>query len=411
MVTRLSRLGNGLRVVTDEIAHVQSCAIGMWVGTGSLYEEAEANGISHMLEHMAFKGTKSRDAREIAEVIESVGGYLNAYTSREMTAYHARVLKEDASLAANILADILQNSIFDSVEFSREQEVIIQEIGQSLDTPDDIIFDYFQDICYPNQPIGRPILGTEELVKSFTPDSVKTYMKQNYCLDNMVLAASGNIKHEEILALAEAKFTDFAPNTITQEAAPTFEGGIQVFEKDLEQAHLVFGFEGVPYHHADYYAASVYSTLLGGGMSSRLFQEVREKRGLVYTIYSFPTSYIDTGQFSIYAATSEKQVEDLLPVMYDELRKTSKTLSKDEVGRAKAQLKAGLMMGSESTMARCEQAARQTLVYGHPIPAEEISRHIDNVTLDNVMQFAETLLTKKSSLVGHGPIQKLAAYQ
>lgn len=410
MVVRISTLANGLRVVTDEIPHVQTCAIGVWVGTGSVHEPAELNGISHVLEHMAFKGTETRNAREIAEVIESVGGYLNAYTSRDMTAYHARVLKEDATLAVDVLADILQNSIFDADEFAREQEVIIQEIGQTIDTPDDIIFDYFQEVCYPEQPLGRAILGTEALVRSFTPEQVKGYMQRNYSLDNMILAAAGNISHEEVMALAESKLHKFIPKANRPAFPPHFEGSTQVFEKDLEQAHIVFGFEGTPYHHPHYYVSSVYSTLLGGGMSSRLFQEIREKRGLVYTIYSFPTSYVNTGQFSIYAATSAEQVKDLLPVMYEELRRVPKTLTLEEVNRAKAQLKAGLMMGAESTMARCEQAARQTLVYGHPISLAAISQQIEDVTFEDVVEFSTTLLTRKTALVGHGPIQKLASF-
>lgn len=410
MVARISRLANGLRVVTDEIPHVQTCAIGMWVGTGSMHETAEVNGISHVLEHMAFKGTKTRNAQEIAEVIESVGGYLNAYTSREMTAYHARILKEDVVLAADVLADILQNSIFDPIEFGREQEVIIQEIGQALDTPDDIIFDYFQEMCYPEQPLGRAILGTEALIRSFTPELVKGHMQRNYGLDNIVFAAAGNISHEEVIALAESKLLKFTPKVQMPGFVPTFEGSTQVFEKDLEQAHIVFGFEGIPYHHPHYYVSSVYSTLLGGGMSSRLFQEIREKRGLVYTIYSFPTSYVNTGQLSLYAATSADQVKDLLPVMYEELRRVPKTLTQEEVNRAKAQLKAGLMMGAESTMARCEQAARQTLIHGHPIPLEEISRQVEQVNFNDVIEFSEFLLTRKTALVGHGPIQNLASY-
>ncbi len=410
MGARLSKLANGLRVVTEEIPHVQTCAIGMWIGTGSMFESAEVNGISHVLEHMAFKGTATRNAQQIAEVVESVGGYLNAYTSREMTAYHARILKEDTPLAAEVLADILQNSIFDPTEFAREQDVIVQEIGQTLDTPDDIIFDYFQEMCYPHQPIGRPILGTEELVRSFTPELVKGYMRQNYGFDNIVFAASGNIKHEEVIALAEKNLTQFSLTSQTPSPIPTFTGGMKIFEKNLEQAHILFGFESVPYDHPHYYVASVYSALLGGGMSSRLFQEIREKRGLVYTIYSFPTSYVSTGQFSVYAATSPAQVQDLLPVMYDELRRVPKTLTIAEVNRAKAQLKAGLMMGSESTRARCEQAARQTLIHGHPIPAEETRHHVENVTLDDVIDFAENLLQQKHSLVGHGPIKELVSY-
>lgn len=410
MVARISTLANGLKVVTDEIPHVQTCAVGLWVGTGSMHEPAEVNGISHVLEHMAFKGTTTRNAQEIAEVIESVGGYLNAYTSREMTAYHARVLKEDTTLAADVLADILQNSIFDPVEFAREQEVIVQEIGQAVDTPDDIIFDYFQEVCYPDQPLGRAILGSETLVRSFTPELVKGYMQENYSLDNIVFAAAGNISHEEVTALAEAKLHKFTAKAQIQDFVPGFEGSTRIFEKDLEQAHIVFGFEGVPYHHPHYYVSSVYSTLLGGGMSSRLFQEIREKRGLVYTIYSFPTSYVNTGQFSIYAATSTEQVRDLLPVMYEELRRVPNTLTPEEVNRAKAQLKAGLMMGAESTMARCEQAARQTLIHGHPVPLEEISQQIEHVTFEDIIEFSTALLTRKTALVGHGPIQGLASF-
>lgn len=410
MGARLSQLANGLRIVTDEIPHVQTCAMGMWVGTGSMNEAAEINGISHVLEHMAFKGTTTRSALQIAEVVESVGGYLNAYTSREMTAYHARVLKEDAELAVDVLADILQNSVFDPVEFSREQDVIVQEIGQTLDTPDDIIFDYFQDLCYPNQAIGRPILGTESLIRSFTPELVKGYMQQNYGFNNIVVAASGNIKHEDVIAMAESKLTQFTPIVPSQNSESTFKGGLKIFEKDLEQAHILFGFEGVPYSHPDYYVASVYSAVLGGGMSSRLFQEIREKRGLAYSIYSFSTSYASTGQVSVYAATAPDQVKDLLPVMYEELRLLPKTLTDEEVNRAKAQLKAGLMMGSESTMARCEQAARQTLIYGRPILSTELSQHVENVTLADVIEFGETLLKQKSSLIGHGPVKELVSY-
>lgn len=410
MGARITQLANGLRVVTDEISHVQTCAIGMWVGTGSLDESANINGISHVLEHMAFKGTTTRNAMQIAEVVESVGGYLNAYTSREMTAYHARVLKEDAGLAVDVLADILQNSVFDPVEFAREQDVIVQEIGQTLDTPDDIIFDYFQELCYPDQPIGRPILGTEELIRSFTPALVKGHMRQNYGFNNIVFAASGNIKHEDVIAMAQEKLTQFAATVPPQECVSTFGGGTQVFEKDLEQAHVLFGFEGVPYFHPHYYVSSVYSAILGGGMSSRLFQEIREKRGLAYSIYSFSTSYASTGQMSVYAATAPDQVRDLLPVIYEELRRLPKTLTLEEVNRAKAQLKAGLMMGSESTMARCEQAARQTLIHGRPILSTELSQHVENVTFADVVEFGENLLTQKYGLIGHGPIKELVSY-
>lgn len=410
MGAQLTQLANGLRIVTDEIPHVQTCAVGLWIGRGSMHEPANVNGISHLLEHMVFKGTPTRNAQQIAESVESVGGYLNAYTSREMTAYHARILKEDVGLAVDVLADILQNSLFEAGEFSREQDVIVQEINQSLDTPDDIVFDYFQEICYPQQALGRPILGNEELIRSFTPEVVKNYLQKNYSFSNIVFAASGNIRHEDTIRLAQEKLVQFSSQGLEEEETPSFVGGTRVIEKDLEQAHLVWGFEGVSYSHPHYYAASVYSALLGGGMASRLFQEIREKRGLAYSIYSFATSYPATGQLSMYAATSPEQVKDLLPLVYDELGRLPHTLKEAEVDRAKAQLRAGLMMGAESTMARCEQAARQTLLYGHPLLLTELSQHIENVKISEVREFAETLLEKKFALVGHGPISHLVSY-
>lgn len=401
--SKVTTLANGLRVVTDSIPHVETVTCGLWVDVGARHEPANINGISHVLEHMAFKGTERRTALQIAETIEAVGGYLNAYTSREATAYHSRILKDNLPLAIDILADILQNSTFDSTEFSREQSVIIQEIGQTYDTPDDIIFDYFQETCFPNQPMGRAILGTTEIVRSLTPAQVKAYMQNHYGAHQMVFAAAGKLDHQEIVDLVTEKFASL-PDDRPKEAAPAvYKGGTFHQDRDLEQTHVVLGFEGLPFGHVDYYAASVLSTILGGGMSSRLFQEVREKRGLVYSIYSFTSSYQDAGIFGIYAGTSPQQVNELLPVVHEELNRFPNTLEISEINRAKAQLKAGLMMSLESTTSRCEQLANHMLIYGRPIPPVEILQKVDAVTVDQVTSLAKRLFSGTQTQASLGP--------
>lgn len=399
----VTTLANGLRVVTDSIPHVETVTCGLWVDVGARHEPATINGISHVLEHMAFKGTTRRSALQIAEEIEAVGGYLNAYTSREATAYHSRILKDNLPLAVDILADILQNSTFDATEFAREQSVIVQEIGQTFDTPDDIVFDYFQETCFPDQPMGRAILGTAEIVRSLTPAQVKTYMQDHYGAHQMVFAAAGKIDHQEMVDRVAEKFAHL-PIDCPKEASPAvYKGGTFHQARDLEQTHVILGFEGLPFGHPDYYAVSVLSTILGGGMSSRLFQEVREKRGLVYSVYTFTSSYQDSGIFGIYAGTSPIQVPELLPVVRDKLDRFSKTLEVSEINRAKAQLKAGLMMSLESTTARCEQLANHLLIYGRPIPPSEILNKVDAVTLDHVATMAGHLFNSPETMVTLGP--------
>ena len=401
----ITTLDNGLRVVTSSIPHVETVTCGLWVEVGARHEPAPINGISHVLEHMAFKGTTRRSALEIAEEIEAVGGYLNAYTSREATAYHARILKENVPLAIDILADILQNSTFDATEFEREQSVIIQEIGQTYDTPDDIIFDYFQHTCFPEQPMGRAILGTAEIIRSLTPDQVKTYMKDHYGAQQMVFAAAGKLDHQEMVDWVGQKFSALPLDCPKKDLPAVYKGGTFHQERDLEQTHVILGMKGLPFGDPDYYAASILSTVLGGGMSSRLFQEVREKRGLVYTIYSFSSSYRDTGIFGIYAGTSPQQVAELLPVVTQELDRFAGTLDVSEMNRAKAQLKAGLMMSLESTTSRCEQLANHMMIYGRPIPPDEILKKVDAVTMDQVTALAKKMFASSQTLTTLGPGQ------
>jgi len=400
---QVTTLPNGLRVVTDSIPHVETVTCGLWVDVGARHEPAHINGISHVLEHMAFKGTARRSARQIAEEIEAVGGYLNAYTSREATAYHSRILKDDLPLAIDILADILQNSTFDATEFEREQSVIIQEIGQTLDTPDDIVFDYFQEICFPNQPMGRAILGTAEIVRSLTPAQVKAYMQDHYGAHQMVFAAAGKLEHQEIVDRVAEKFAQLPVDRPKETPPAVYKGGVFHQARDLEQTHMILGFEGLPFGHPEHYVASVLSTVLGGGMSSRLFQEVREKRGLVYSIYTFSSNYQDSGIFGIYAGTSPYQLSELLPVVHDELDHFSKTLDVSEINRAKAQLRASLTMSLESTTARCEQLANHLLIYGRLIPLREILDEVEAVTLERVGALAERLFKGPKTMITLGP--------
>lgn len=410
MAIQSTTLPNGLRVVSDFIPSVETASLGIWLDVGTRNETKDINGIAHMLEHMAFKGTMRRTALQIAEEIEAVGGYLNAYTGRETTAYYARTLKEDILLAVDILSDILQYSTFDAAEFQKEQSVIIQEIGQSNDTPDDVVFDYFQETCFPGHSMGWPTLGTVDVIQSLKPETVKDYMKLHYGAKQMVFSAAGNIDHNALVQLVSQKFTNLTPDCAHTPTPARYQGGDYRQDKDLEQVHVLLGFEGVPYGHKDYYALSVLSTVLGGGMSSRLFQEIREKRGLVYTVYSYTSSYKDSGVFGIYAGTGEDEVKELFPVICEQLRTLGSTLNETEIHRAKAQLKASLMMGLESTSNRCERLANHILVYGRPLSSEEIIKSINNVTAEDIKNLSTKLFKSPLTLTTLGPIKNVIRF-
>ena len=401
---RVSTLDNGLRVVSDPMATVETVSVGVWVEAGARHEHPEINGVSHLLEHMAFKGTGRRSALEIAAEIEDVGGHLNAYTSRESTAYFAKVLKEDTALAVDIIADILQDSVMDAEELERERSVIIQEINQALDTPDDVVFDHFQETAYPDQPIGRPVLGTAELVGAMERDVVIDYMGRHYGARNMTLVGAGRIDHETLAALAADAFSGLSPGAPAAAEPTRYAGGDFRENRDLEQAHVVLGFEGISYEDPDFHAASMLSTILGGGMSSRLFQEVREKRGLAYSVYSFLSCYQDGGLFGIYAGTSERETGQLIPVVADEILKVRDGVGEDELARARAQIKSSILMSLESTSARCEQLARQMMVFGRPIPVAEIVAKIEAVDAAAVVAAARRITAGKPVLAALGPI-------
>lgn len=401
-----------MTVLTDDMPHLESASLGIWVKAGSRSETEAEHGISHMLEHMAFKGTTTRNAMEIASTIENVGGDLNAATSVEHTGYFARVLKEDVALSADILSDILQNSQFEQHELDREQQVIVQEIGAARDNPDDHVFDLFQQAAYPDQAIGRTILGTVESVNSFGPDSIRAYMERNYVGDHMVLCAAGNVDHDELVDIANDRFHDLKTTGAPAPEKAAYVGGEQRLVSDHEQAHIVLGMEGRAYNSDGFYAVQILASILGGGMSSRLFQEVREKRGLCYSVYAFHWAFADSGIFGVAASTGEDEVTDLLPVVLDELRKATETISDEEVIRVRNQIRAGLLMSLESPSSRAGQLARQQILWGRTIPLQETVDRINRITADRVKQIARQIFEAgKVSLAGIGPVAKLPDYR
>ncbi len=404
MTVEVTRLPSGLSVVTDRMPHLESASLGVWVGAGSRDERADEHGISHLLEHMAFKGTKKRTARQIAETIEAVGGDLNAATSVESTGYFARVLKADVNLALDVLADILSEPTFDPEELRREQNVITQEIGATEDAPDDLVFDRLQETAFPDQPIGRSILGTPDTVRSFSAKSLRTYLARNYRAPNMLVAAAGAVDHARIVAEAEQRFASFVGPDAPQPEPARFGGGTRVETRDLEQVHIALALQGVPVRDPSLYSLQVFTSVLGGGMSSRLFQEVREIRGLCYTIQAFHMPYSDTGMFGLYAGTDESDAPELMRVVIDQIESATETLNEAEISRAKAQMKAGLLMALESSEARLGQIARQMLAFGRPIPLDEIVAKVEAVTVESARAAGRALIARgRPAIAALGP--------
>ncbi|MEM6603402.1 MAG: pitrilysin family protein [Pseudomonadota bacterium] len=389
---KCTRLENGLRVMTDEMQNIHSINIGIWIKVGARHELFHEHGLAHMLEHMAFKGTETRSARDIAEQIENVGGMMNAYTGREQTAYFMRAMHEHAELCTEILGDILQNSTFDEEEIEREKGVIIQEIGECEDNPDDLLFDSLGESCYPQQSLGRNILGTRETVMNMSREALFDYIKRHYTPENMIFAASGKITHEKMLDLAH-KYLQFPSRPAGTVTVPSrWGGGVNLLQKDLEQLHMALALPGLSYSDNDFYISEVYSMLYGGGMSSRLFQEIREKKGLVYSISSFTSNLEDGGSFGIYAGTDPEQAYEVLDSSITEMEKLANHTHQQEVDRAKAQLRSGLVMGLESPVGRSEALVKQHFIFGRQITTEEMMNAIDDVTCDDIRSFSARLL-------------------
>jgi predicted Zn-dependent peptidase len=411
MNVNITRLASGLTVVTENMPHLESVALGVWIKSGSRNETEAEHGIAHLLEHMAFKGTARRSARQIAEEIENVGGEVNAATSTETTSYYARVLKDHVPLAVDILADILTESAFEEDELEREKNVILQEIGAATDTPDDVIFDNFSGVAYRGQTIGRPILGTPDTVQSFTTQQIRGYLSRNYTTDRIFVVAAGAVDHDTFVKQVEERFSSLPQ---LPSATPVLEKAIytcgEIREtRDLMDAQVLLGFQGKAYHARDFYCSQILANILGGGMSSRLFQEVREFRGLCYSVYAFHWGFSDTGIFGVHAATGASDLPELVPVIVEELRKSSQSIDQQEIDRARAQIRAQLLMGQESPAARAGQIARQMMLYGRPIPNDEMMTRIADITTDRLTDLAGRLFFDTvPTLSAIGPLENLA---
>jgi predicted Zn-dependent peptidase len=405
MSVEVTTLKSGINVVTDTMPHLETASLGVWVASGSRDERRDEHGISHFLEHMAFKGTKRRSARQIAEEIEAVGGDLNAATGAESTIYHARMLKADVPLALDVLADILSEPTFERDEVIREQSVIVQEIGAVADTPDDLVFEHLNAIAFPDQSLGRSILGTAATVRTFDGRVLRDYLARNYRAPDLVVAAAGAVDHAAVVANVERRFASFAGPASPLPEPARFGGGSHVEKRELEQVHIAMALPGIAVTDPTVYSLEAFTSILGGGMSSRLFQEARERRGLCYTISSFHMAYSDVGLFCLYAGTDAADTAELMRVIVGEIAGTAETISEPEIARAKAQMKAGLLMALESSGARINQLARQMITYGRPLSVQELVEKVDAVTVESARAAGRALIARgkmATSVLGLG---------
>ena len=403
MIAQRTKLPNGLDVVSLNMPSAHSVAMGVWVRAGARDETDEESGIAHFLEHMAFKGTTARSAAQIAVDIENVGGFINAYTSREETAYFVRLLPEKVELGAEILADILLDSQLPEKEIERERGVIIQEIGQSADTPDDQVFEHFNRASFGSHVLGRSILGTTQSVSLFSRDDLSQFMHRYYGAEQMLFCAAGAIDHDRLVQLAQHYLGRLGSAESPVRTAPEWQAGSTIEERDLEQSHIVFGLPAPKAVSDDRYALFILSNLYGGGMSSRLFQQVREERGLCYSIFSFAQLLSDNGVFGVYAGTSAEQLNEMLDVCAGALQDCSQNITDDEIARSKQQLKASVLMRRDSVQGMLDTTARQIILFDEIQDKDQLIRDIDAVSREQVMAMAETLLRSAEpslSLVG-----------
>lgn len=406
----LTTLPNGLRVITDEIPHVHTVAAGVYCGVGTRHEDMKENGVAHMVEHMLFKGTKSYNAVQLAEAVENLGGSTNAFTGRETTGYYIHLMKEDLATALHVLSEQVQLSTMLPEEIERERGVIIQEIGMYADTPDEHIFDIHQETAYADQTLGAPILGTPDIIQNMSRESLMGYVERMYTPNNMVVSVAGNAKHEDVVALVEKLFVHLPEEREATYAAANYTGGECRAPKDGEQAHVIVGFQGISHYDDDNFPVKVLSQILGGGMSSRLFQEIREKRGLVYSIYSYNMMFNDDGHFGIYAGTDPKSLPELLPVLCGELNSVCEAISDEELKRAKARLRASMLKGEESVLRRNNAQASYLLKHDHILDIEDRMRQLDAVKAEDVLRVARRVFSSKVTMSGHGPLDHLERY-
>jgi len=401
---QIATLSNGLRVVSEHVPHVGTASLGIWVASGSRAESREHHGVAHMLEHMAFKGTQTRSARDIAEEIENAGGEINAATGVETTAYFARVLKDEVPRALDILSDILCNPVYDEQDLALERTVVLQEIAATQDNPEDVLFDIAQDLAFPAQSLGRPVLGTAQSVRGMRRDDLIAFRQASYGAQRIVLGAAGAVDHDALTGHAEDLLTRVSKDAATALPRARYVGGYRSVKMRVEQSHLLVAFEAPSARAPDYYAAQVCAGLLGGGMSSRLFQEARERRGLCYAIYAFCHGFFDTGLFGVHAAVDQHDIPALTNVISEELRKLVRDgPSQEELHRAKAIMKAGILMGLESSATRAEFLARHLYVFGRPPSVDDVVGRIDTVNAAHVHDVASKMFDGPPSCVHVGP--------
>jgi len=404
---KITTLDNGLRIVTHYMPAIESVTFGVWNSVGSRDESEDINGVAHFLEHMAFKGTKTKSAFEIMQKIEKVGGYINAYTSEEITAYWAKLLSDDLNIGIDIISDILQNSIFEPKELERERGVILQEIGMYLDDPAHMVSEYWQKTAYPNQPIGRQIIGKKEIIQTIEREKIVNFMQNYYHPKKMVVSVAGKINHDSFVEQIKNSMNNLPCGEANGRIGASYSGGEYREEKELEQIHLVLGFKGLDYHDDDFHALQVYSAIMGAGGSSRLFQEIREKRGLVYSIHAGIDSFSDGGTFQVVAGTGKNEIKELLPVLCDQLIQSPENLTEIEIEKSKAQLKTATLMSIESTNTNANVAAYQLLRYGKLIDIRERIEKIEKVSKDSIERIAKKLLASNPTMSSIGPIKNL----
>lgn len=394
---RKSVLPNGIRVITEDIPHAYSVSVGIWVANGTRHEPRSLNGIAHFIEHLLFKGTERRNALDIAREIDSVGGVLNAFTSREYVCYYAKVLHNALPRVIDLLSDIFLNSVFDHEEIEKERRVILQEISRMEDSPDDYIHDLFSRNFWKDHPLGMPILGNEESVSSFSRDGIFGYKNEMYRAGDIIITAAGQVKHKELLKLLNGAFAKIpAKGAGVESPAPAYEKRLEILEKELEQTHICLGTKSLPQNHQDRFACYILNSILGGSMSSRLFQEIREKKGLVYSVYSYISAHADAGSLVLYAGTGHEKFDEVLSIVLHELKSLKdEPVSLLELDSAREQIKGNILLSLESSDSRMSKLAKNEIYFGRDISLEEIMAGFDAVTPEKILQLAGDLFNEQ----------------
>ena len=394
MKFRRSTLDSGLTVVTEKMSEVRSVSVGFWFDVGARDEPDKLAGASHFLEHLLFKGTHTRSAKDIANQFDAVGGDINAFTGKEYTCYYSRVLDMDLSMALDVLSVMITSSVIDPDEFESERKVILEEIAMHEDAPDELVHDLFYRSMFDGHPLGRPVLGYNKSIGKVTRDEVASYWQERYSPPNLVVAAAGNVDHDELVTAVESLFSDRdGTQTSRTGAAPQAHSGVNVFKRPTEQAHIVLGVEGLARGHDDRHALAVLDTVLGGGMSSRLFQEVREKRGLAYSVYSYRAMFADTGTFAIYAGTTPQNAETVIDIALAEVDSVvTKGITEAELERAKGHVKGALVLSSEDPGSRMNRLGKGQITTGEILSIDELIEKFDSLTMDDIRRVGDAVL-------------------